>query len=529
MLAGLLAGCSDDTTAADNNASDGMGASNGNTLRLQIAMTSPMSMTRANTENPTGGENGDGWRLGRYNENNVYDVYLYKYSATDGINADDATPVELLAQQNGINFIPGQSDVKADGSIEKDIDFNVGSYMYKTGSNDHFIAAINTEILGTKTTLGELRNALIAKAWTDNGSQKKDCDRFTMSNAEDSRYLGGNGTNVDPYVIGIDVERTAARVDFAYSKEAKDAGTFRIADDGTYVYKIKDKDDELFVSHVRIANAMQSPAYLIKRLAETESDTPEYVGKEKDPAEKYVVEPTTWSKTVKAVSDNTIPHDLLFGDSWYGNAIENYQTTWFRNADKVHGGTGDAFTDGTSLDEIDHDWNYYVLGYVNENTMMAEQTLQDYTTGIILKGTYKPAHVFKAVDADTHELTPDNDYAKGQDFWRVHDVDSNTDTYFSTQNSAEDFSALFPHSVVFKYNDAQCYYTLWLRHENMVSNPYTTMMEFGIVRNNIYRICVEFAGIGMPDIPDDMDTPETIRMFIYVRKWNLINHPAIEL
>ena len=521
-----LVGCSED----DLNGKDVLRV--GNTLVLRIQLAAPVGHTRA-TGNPTGGEQGDGWRVGRSNENNIYDVFLYKYSSPAGINASDDTPVTLMAFERDIDFNPSAPD--ANGIITHELTFNVGEYRYLSSNNDHFIAAINTEFLGYTTTLGQLRNELVTYTCRQMGTQMKDYDRFTMANAHDSEFGGGMGTKTDPYIVSIDVERTAARLDFAYAKDAKDAGKFRI-EDGKYVYKVAGTDDELQLTHVRATNVMQSAPYLIKRLAATSTDSPAYLADETNQATKYVVEPTTWAKTI--ANRNALNYNYWFRDSWYLTAHENYmkndETRWFRDQDKVHVGGNDtnehnAFTDGTTLDEKENDWQYYVLGYANENTMLAAETHQNYTTGLILKGTYVPHEVYSSVDAGTGVLTADGTYAAGQTFWRCHEVDSNTDLFFSNAAAAAAYQALHPLSVVYPYQDAQCYYNVWLRHENVIDDPTTTMMEFGIVRNNIYRVCVEFTGIGMPDIPEEMVTPETVRMFIFVRKWNLIEHPTIEI
>lgn len=522
MLALVSAGCSDHDEM--NIVGGGPQTTN---LRLRIAMSSNSPSTRA-TENPTGGEIGDGLRVGQYNENSIYSIYLYCYTSVDGINAAGNTPVRLLAFAKDVNFHPAPGDIKADKTIEKIIDFKLNDYVYNT--NDQFIAAINTSAALTSTTLGGLRNELITQTVQNTlGGQIKDCDRFAMSNADDSEFKGGIGIETDPYEIEIKVERLAARIDFAYSKDALAADKFGIdAGNGYYEYAVEGNNDKVHLTHVRATNVMQAPSYLIKRLAADKDETPSYLADETNPATKYVVEPTTWSKNLSSEEH----FGYWFGDSRYTNASATYNTGWFRDQDKVSNhfasGSGhDAFTDGTSLDEVDNDWNYYILGYANENTMIAENTLHNYTTGLVLKATYCPENVYKMAGA-----TPivDTEYVNGDTFWRWHSIDHNVDMYFSSQSAAEEYAALqTDHSVIFPYQDAQCYYNVWLRHENIVDDPTTTMMEFGIVRNNIYRVCVEFTGIGMPDLPLDMETPENIRMFIFVRKWNLITHPVIEI
>lgn len=524
LLALLLAGCSNDNMVEEAEA-DAIG----NQLQLRIVMKSQHAGTRAvTTADPTGGEIGDGLRAGNYNENNIYTIYLYQYNSPQGINAPDDTPVNLLAFDENVNFKPTAGDVKPDKSIEKIVELNVGAYRYQ--SNDHYIAVVNSKLYRSGITLGELRNEILTFTWQQSGSDAKSCDMFAMSNANDSRFEGGLGTKADPMIVAVDVERTAARIDFAYSQDAMDAGKFRIAG-GKYIYKVEDTNDEVYLSHVRATNVKQQGSYLIKRLAESESATPVYLADETNPASKYVVEPHTWTKSLAAMENGTLPLSFWYGSSWYGNAVGNHnsvETPWFTDKDRVHIGSGNAFTDGTTLDEEERDWHYYILTYANENTMRAAETLHNYTTGLILKATYSPEFVYGSIDVNGVPVV-DGTYSMGTTFWRWHDIDTNADRYFSNKAAAEAYQALHPHSIVFEYADGQCYYNVWLRHENIVNDPTTTMMEFGIVRNNIYRVCVEFTGIGMPDIPDDMTTAESIRMFIYVRKWNLISHPTIEI
>ena len=53
-----------------------------------------------------------------------------------------------------------------------------------------------------------------------------------------------------------------------------------------------------------------------------------------------------------------------------------------------------------------------------------------------------------------------------------------------------------------------------------------TLMEFGIVRNNIYRVQVsKISGPGT--VKPDPRNPEYLKAIIYVRKWREVTHPVI--
>ena len=72
-----------------------------------------------------------------------------------------------------------------------------------------------------------------------------------------------------------------------------------------------------------------------------------------------------------------------------------------------------------------------------------------------------------------------------------------------------------------------CYYYLYLRHSNNVAVVHNTM-EFGIVRNNLYRFMLtSVTGPGTPTL--DPRDPEELKARVYVKKWLMVEHPPIYL
>ncbi len=69
---------------------------------------------------------------------------------------------------------------------------------------------------------------------------------------------------------------------------------------------------------------------------------------------------------------------------------------------------------------------------------------------------------------------------------------ANYDTSDSTTSFSSTYSALMHYSSegVVTYKDAQCYYVWWIRHSNDDSNETNGVMEYSIVRNNIYKLDV---------------------------------------
>ena len=65
------------------------------------------------------------------------------------------------------------------------------------------------------------------------------------------------------------------------------------------------------------------------------------------------------------------------------------------------------------------------------------------------------------------------------------------------------------------YYNGLCYYIWWLRHSNDISDEKNGLMEYAVVRNNIYKVEVRsVASIG-GDVPDDTE----IMAHVYVKDW----------
>lgn len=83
------------------------------------------------------------------------------------------------------------------------------------------------------------------------------------------------------------------------------------------------------------------------------------------------------------------------------------------------------------------------------------------------------------------------------------------------------------------FEHGTCYYSYWIRHSNNNSSD-SGIMEFGIVRNNVYKLKVNsISSLGKPAaINENPDTPDengNINVDVFVRSWNLIAHPEIIL
>lgn len=75
------------------------------------------------------------------------------------------------------------------------------------------------------------------------------------------------------------------------------------------------------------------------------------------------------------------------------------------------------------------------------------------------------------------------------------------------------------------YYKGLCYYVWWLRHSNDNSDVTNGLMEYAVVRNNIYKVEVKtVASIG-GDVPDDTE----IKAHVYVKDWVLLGEETLPM
>lgn len=92
------------------------------------------------------------------------------------------------------------------------------------------------------------------------------------------------------------------------------------------------------------------------------------------------------------------------------------------------------------------------------------------------------------------------------------------------QNGKDTRNALRQHGVR-TYEDAQCYYTWWVRHGNDGNDDANGLMEYAIVRNNVYKLNVESVYSIGGDIPGD----ESLVVNVYVNDWLLLEPESLPM
>lgn len=352
-------------SCASDTASDSPLPSKDMKAYLQVKVTVEGSGdTRASraTTGPQGGEDGDedGREPGIYHENDVNSltVLLYKSDKED-LSEADAT-IDYVYTFTNLNKVTTSSGSDATyTTVPKEIDAAI------VGKNYHVIVIANADDMTSRcigTKISEIRDMQMDKVCTRNDDIANFTD-FVMSSKKDAKidFSGksgsGTGTESDPYVVNVDIERLAARIDIIPN------ATF----DGTsqgYYYNVMDGTNVIGgfkLESVTPTKVMTKGEYLIKRVCPDNSLAPvTYFGREEmDPTTKastnYVVCPWTKNRTGLSLAAAEGPTSLYH--------VKKTTST------------------STVVGEAS-----YILDYVMENT--TTDNAETYSTGLIFKGKY---------------------------------------------------------------------------------------------------------------------------------------------
>ena len=300
---------------------------------------------------PQGGEEGDGRETGINHENDVNSltVLLYK-SGKDDLSEADAT-IDYVYTFTNLNKVTTSSGSDATyTTVPREIDASI------VGKNYHVIVIANADDMTSrcKGKISEVRDLQMSKVCTRD-ADITNFSNFIMSSKTDAMIdFTKEGSETDPYVVNVDIERLAARIDIIPN------ATYVDTDKG-YYYNVMDGTNVVGgfkLESVTPTKVMTSGEYLIKRVSSDNTvSSVTYFGVEAKNADNkatnYVVCPWTKDRTGLTLSNAEGPTSLY-----------NVKMT-----------TSTSTTDSS-----------YILDYVMENT--TTDNAEDYSTGLIFKGKY---------------------------------------------------------------------------------------------------------------------------------------------
>lgn len=353
LLVMSFASCASDTTSDLPLPSKDMKA------YLQVKVTVDGSgdtrASRAATESgPQGGEEGDGRETGINHENEVNSLTVLLYESDKADLSQDEATIDYVYTFTNLKKATTSSGKDATyTTVPKEIDAAI------VDKNYHVIVIANADDMTSKCKgkkISEVRDLKMSKVCTRDADITK-FSNFIMSSKKDARIdFTKEGSETNPYLVTVDIERLAARIDIIPNATYDDTGK-------GYYYNVMDGTNVIGgfkLESVTPTKVMKSGEYLIKRVSSNAAvSAVTYFGLEtKDAANKatnYVVCPWTKDRTGLTLSNAEGPTSLY-----------NVKMT-----------TSTSTTVGEAS---------YILDYVMENT--TTDNAEANSTGLIFKGKY---------------------------------------------------------------------------------------------------------------------------------------------
>lgn len=548
LMASLAAGCAQEDVGTAP--SDGGGMSASSYVSLSFASSQGTS-TRAN---PTGGETGDGQEKGQANENEIKSAvaFFYQGSGTDGVNSSGTTPIMAVATFNvGSYTEPGSGIDRTYATTPQQVDLDNGTYNVLVVANpgaDWWT--------GQSLTLADVRDHIQTTAWTASGSDYSD---FVMTSAANATLTLNSNPENDPAKAEVNVERMAARLD--YKAEA----SYTCADPAYSGATVE-------ITGAALVNNLTAGSYLLKRVASAVDGEPTYLGNEtadvNGAATNYVLDPWTTNKNgnlygtwfMNGFSDpNWWAGYVLPGthvsdgtDTWQriGYTLENttaadaagsdystgvvFKATFHPQGVANYNDGATFFALGTHLFASMEDMMTYVYGADFSQFDTKIDACTDWVAvknfaASLLDNDPSGYKAFLQEQDETQDLAQVKESLK----WSAYMLSkcgysaSLNETYNVEldQNGIVTREALQPYGVR-TYEDATCYYTWWVRHSNDNNDDAKGIMEYAIVRNNIYKLTVSSIYSLGNDVPGE---DENIILDVYVNDWLLLDPETLPM
>lgn len=554
LMASLAAGCAQEDIGTTPTGGGGMSASS----YVSFSFASPQGApTRSN---PTGGETGDGLETGQANENAITSAvaFFYQTSEGNGVNSGGNTTIKAVVEFNTINKIDetqsGVDRIYATGA--KQIDLENGKYnvlVVANPGNDKWWT-------GKTLTLADVRDHIQTAAWTASGS---DYSNFVMTSAADATLTLNSNPESNPATAEVNVERMAARLDY------KTTGTYTCDDPA---YESNNQKATVEITGAALVNNLTAGSYLLKRVADDVKGTNlSYLGNEtadeNGVATNYVLDPWTtnkskdlygewfgnisqdpnhWAAYVQPGTEMTVGTEkwqrigytlenttaaeeagkrystgVVFKAKFYPKGVANYNDgeTFFAYGTKIYASMEDMMAGfyGSKFADLDNITNCTTWGEVKQFITSTLLTNDPSGYNKYLEGLAEGKNDAETVSGAS--LTWSN-YMKNE---CGYSKDENGKVVLD-QNGKVTRIALQPYGTR-TYEDATCYYTWWVRHSNDNNDDAKGIMEYAIVRNNIYKLTVNSVYSLGGEVPED----ESLIVDVYVNDWLLLDNETLPM
>lgn len=539
-LAALLlttwAACSDDTDAS--------GGENPEEARayttVTIAVPNGVAETRAS--DPTADTDGTSTETGLKDEYKVTKANLYLFPGGASSSFGTATLTEIISISQFTQTTTTTTDQKTIVWTSKKTALTPGDYRIYIVVN----GTVSGVTDGSKGTLTEAD--FLAKTTADATSVivAVPSDGLVMA----SRSPNSNNSNTLPYIaqeITKEPEQTiAATVERVMGKITVTAGGTSVSSAATankytsfsttvaQINNIKD----ITLKNYYVVNARKEGYYfrhVDKESSVTNPLTEANYGNSSATL-PYVTDPKTYNKTYTATP-----------------ALANSYGDWYLQGSSAFGLSSFGTFSGTYMDMPGYSSGAVetkVAAYCYENTMLKDRQKNGYTTGIVFKAEIAPSKMMKKKPSGDGVEETNTIGSIGEIFYHsgifYKDIEALKEAGVLLENGTTS-SSVSGAPADLKKNDVQCflkgntdgkficYYPYWIKHLPSEDTA-EDVMEFGIVRNNVYQVTVTgIQGVGKDGVTEDIitdtetDDPTTVLLNVKlsIKPWVVRANSAV--
>lgn len=554
LLTAMLAACGENDDLQAGQPATGAGKH-----YVSLTFTMPTQDESSRAGNPTGGEGGDGYEQGQDNENTITDAVAFFFQNNGaGVNGDARTPVRYMyfngfqeyTEENGNGIVYKTAPIPTDlyGEYNVLVVANPGKGNWWT----------------TTTTLGTVRDEVLTLAWAKEGEEYS---YFLMSSAKDTtiQISDANNTEATAANTTIDVERMAARVDY------KTLGSYTCTDPNYKGATVEIK------GAILVNNLTEPGSYAMKRVstASTGGDITylgeETLGDDGFPS-NWVQDPTTGNKSSAAFGVSWTDTEASDPNWWSGKATIGKPIT---KEDGEWNILGYTLENITALGETKHEYNTAVVFMAKFHSVGVEHykdgatffelgnklyaSMEDLMAGFSGRTVNDMNAALEGCaswdDVESFYNTLRDDDPCGYKLWLKEQIDESktlddvkqsltwtsymknvcgysstfTDEIYSVtiDDGVESTAAILAKYGTRTYEKATCYYTWWIRHANDRDDKTNGVMEYAIVRNNIYELNVSKISSLGGYIPNEEEKGFIVN--VYVKDWTLLEPERIEM
>lgn len=576
LVTALAAGCAQEDIGNAPSEGGGMSATSYVSLSFASQQGTP---TRANPTGPTGGEEGDGQETGQDYENAITSAVAFFYQGTDqkGVNSDGTTLIKAVVSFNNIGNGTDENSTGIDRkytTTPQQVDLDDGTY------NVIVVANPGTDWwTGQSLTLDDVRNHIQTTAWTASGSDYSD---FVMTSAADATLTPNSNPSTAPAKATVNVERMAARLDYkaeasypctdpAYTGATVEitgaalvnnltAGSYllkRVADDvnGKNLSYLGDETPDAGVQTNYVldpwtaAKISTNNSFTIGGETKKAEDLygewfgnisqdpisqdPNYWAAYVHPGTEVTVGTETWQRIGYTLENTTAAEEagkrystgVVFKAKFHPAKVTSYTNSTYTDGATffAYGKTLYASMEDMMIGFYGHKFNNGFSGIQNCKTWDDVKSFIESTLLGNDPSGYRDYLLKQVTDHQGESLTQTELTSLEWSNYMLNECGYSRDgngKVVLDQNSKVTRIALKSYGTR-TYEDATCYYTWWVRHSNDNDDTKKGIMEYAIVRNNIYKLTVNSIYSLGGEIPED-DENEGVVLNVYVNDWLLL-------